>query len=130
MTNATPLQSGDAVPHFELPGVDGVVIRYLTIWQRRNLVLVRLRPADDDDDYINALRSRASAFDDQASTCVITRGSIEGLPAPGLLVADRWGEIVHVVTSPSVTGLPSVVRLLQWLEAIEYRCPECEGEAR
>ena len=130
MTNTKPLQSGDAVPHFELQNVDGAVVRYSAIWQRRNLVLVRLPATGADDQYIDELRARATAFDDHVSTCVITRGSIAGLPAPGLLVADRWGEIVHVVTSPSVTGLPSVDRLLQWLEAIEYRCPECEGEAR
>jgi peroxiredoxin len=130
LINATPLQIGDTVPHFELRSVDGVLIRYSTIWQHRNLVLVSLRANENDDHYINQLRARASAFDDHVSTCVVTREHIAGLAAPGLLVADRWGEIVHIVASPSVSELPAADRLLKWLEAIEYRCPECEGEAR
>jgi hypothetical protein len=30
----------------------------------------------------------------------------------------------------SVDGLPSAVSLLEWLEHVQQRCPECEGEAR
>lgn len=125
-----PLQAGDAVPHFVVRGFDGSIVHYSSIWQHRNLVLVTLPRADDADQYATRVTARRSAFDEQASTCVITRESIDGLPAPGVLVADRWGEIVHVVTSQHVTGLPLADQLLQWLEAIEYRCPECEGEAR
>ena len=125
-----PLQVGDAVPHFVVRGVDGSVVHYSSIWQHRNLVLVILPRTPAADPYADDLTARTSAFDEQASTCVITREHIPGLPAPGLLVADRWGEIVHVVTPLAVTELPSVAQLLQWLEAIEYRCPECEGEAR
>jgi peroxiredoxin len=124
------LQVGDTVPHFVVRGFDGSVVHYSNIWQHRNLVLVALPRSDDADQYRTDLTARASAFDEQQGTCVITREAIRGLPAPGLLVADRWGEIVHIVISPEITGLPSVDQLLQWLEAIEYRCPECEGESR
>lgn len=130
MINASRLQTGDAVPHFELSSVDGVLVRYSTIWQHRNLVLVSLRANENDDHYVNELRARASAFDDHVSTCVVTREHVPGLVAPALLVADRWGEIVHIVTAPSASELPAADQLLTWLEAIEYRCPECEGEAR
>ena len=125
------LQVGDAVPHFVARSVDDSVVTYSSsIWQHRNLVLVTLLPTQTDDRYVKDLIGQTSAFDEQESTCVVTRGEIAGLPAPGLLVADRWGEIVHIVTPAAVTELPSVDQLLQWLEAIEYRCPECEGEAR
>jgi hypothetical protein len=124
------LQVGDAVPHFVVRGYDGSVVHYSSIWQHRNLVLVTLPGTDDADRYVTALTARAPAFDEQESTCVLTQEPIRGLPAPGLLVADRWGEIVHIVTAQTVAGLPSLDQLLQWLEAIEYRCPECEGEAR
>lgn len=93
-------------------------------------MLVTLERTPAADRYVNELIARTPAFDGQQSTCVVTAEHIPGLPAPGLLVADRWGEIVHVVTPNAVTELPSAARLLHWLEAIEYRCPECEGEAR
>jgi len=126
----TPLQIGDAVPHFVTHSVGGSVVDYSSIWQRRNLVLVTLLPTPAGDPYVTDLTGRTSAFDEQECTCVVTTEPIVGLPAPGLLVADRWGEIVHLVTPHAVSELPSGDQLLQWLEAIEYRCPECEGEAR
>ena len=130
MTNPQSLLSGGSVPHFSVRSVDGAVVDYLTIWQHRNLVLVRLPPAGPVEPYVSHLKAHQSAFTEQEAVVVITRDDVAGLPAPGLLVADRWGEIVHVVTPHAVTELPSAEQLLQWLEAIEYRCPECEGEAR
>jgi hypothetical protein len=121
---------GDAVPHFVVSGYDGSVVQYSSIWQHRNLVLITLPRTHDADRYVKALTARTSAFDAQETTCVSTHEPIRGLPAPGLLVADRWGEIVHIITAPTVAGLPSPHQLQQWLQAIEYRCPECEGEAR
>jgi hypothetical protein len=130
MADVNPLQAGGAVPHFVVRRLDGSVVDYRSIWQHRNLVLVTLPRTPADDRYATEMAERKSAFDEQESTCVITREDIPGLPAPALLVADRWGEIVHVVMPQAATGLPSADLLLQWLEAIEYRCPECEGEAR
>lgn len=79
---------------------------------------------------MDELARRTASFNEHESTVVITQDRIRGLEAPGLLVADRWGEIVHIVTPKAVTDLPSVPTLLQWVEAIEHRCPECEGEAK
>lgn len=124
------MQPGDAVPHFELHDVSGRPVRYADTWQHRNLVLVRVPAEDAAGPYVNDLRARAAAFDEHVSACVITSEGVKGLAAPGVLVADRWGEIVHVVTPSSVRDLPPADLLLQWLEAIEHRCPECEGEAR
>jgi hypothetical protein len=42
-----------------------------------------------------------------------------------VLIADRWGE-VQVVHA----GAPDVDDILAWLEYVQQRCPECEGEAR
>jgi hypothetical protein len=50
---------------------------------------------------------------------------VTGVPRPGALVADRWGEVVHVED-----GWPTVSSLLEWLDYVAHRCPECEGEAR
>jgi hypothetical protein len=45
-------------------------------------------------------------------------------------VADRWGEIAYVAAAPHVTELPTASELIEWLDYVERRCPECEGEAR
>jgi hypothetical protein len=47
------LQRGDLLPHFAVTTLDGGVMTYSTIWQRKNLVLVILPGAALD------LRSRA-----------------------------------------------------------------------
>jgi hypothetical protein len=130
MTSITALRNGDAVPHFVVRAGEGRVVEYSAIWQRRNLVLVAVPSSARADPYVATLQSRAAAFDEHESSVVVTEDRIPGLPAPGLLVADRWGEIVHLVTPQAVSDLPPAATLLRWLEAIEHRCPECEGEAK
>ena len=130
MKQTNGLQIGGAVPHFVVRGHDGSVIGYSTIWQRRNLVLVAITSAKDSEQYVSELLRRTPAFSEHETTVVVTPGRISGLATPGLVVADRWGEIVHIVTPKAVTDLPPPTTLLQWVEAIEYRCPECEGEAK
>ncbi len=80
----------------------------------------------DEDAYASALRAHGSEFVDHATTSIVTRDAIDGLPAPGALVSDRWGEIVHA----SSDALPAVSDLVAWVEFIERRCPECDGEAK
>ncbi len=126
------LQRGDLVPHFDVMRVDGASIRYSTIWQHRNLVLITL-PAEDSaasGQYVSQLTARLPEFDERATTCVITRSKVEGLPAPGVVVADRWGEIVHVAAEPKIERFPAPDELLDWVDYIQRQCPECEGEAR
>ena len=40
------LQAGDLVPHFTVKTLHGDEFSYLTIWQRRNLVLIALPVTD------------------------------------------------------------------------------------
>ena len=126
------LQRGDAVPHFESVGHTGEPARYATIWQRSNLVLVALHGAGSESrrDYIAGLMARRPEFDSHNTVLVILPGSAPGLPPLGALVADKWGEIVHIATAADATGLPSPDDLLEWVEYVQTRCPECEGEAR
>jgi hypothetical protein len=123
------LQRGDQVPHFDVNTLAGDVFSYSTIWQRKNLVLVSL-DADIEDDYPSTLTARARDFEERHAACVLTRDRVPGLPAPGAVVADRWGEIVHVFAAASGGELPPASELLDWLEHVEQRCPECEGEAK
>jgi hypothetical protein len=60
----------------------------------------------------------------------MTREAVAGVPTPGLLIADRWGEIYFVGTAPRACELPGPLEILEWLRYIEYECPECQGEVK
>lgn len=125
------LQRGDSVPHFKVKTVFGDVFDYSTICQRKNLLLVRLLHAPDDNGaYVSDLRARAAELRALETESVITRDDVSGLPAPGLLIADRCGEIVHLTSASASAQSPTPEELLGWLEYVQNRCPECEGEAR
>lgn len=126
------LQPGDPIPHFEVTALHGDAIRYSTIWQRRNLVLITL-PAAASESSANAiaeLAARVPELSAHDTACVVTRDTVPGMPVPGLLVADRWGEVVHVANHSSAADLPGLDEVLVWVEHVRNRCPECEGEAR
>ena len=125
------LRRGDQVPHFEVTTVGGELFRYASIWQHQNLVLVAL-PGDAPAGGSDALEqaARGDVFQQRESVCVITRDRVPGLQAPAALVADRWGEIVSVMETSRADELPSSSDLLDWLDYLDRRCPECEGEAR
>jgi hypothetical protein len=126
------LQPGDSVPHVELTTVEGQIFSYATIWQRKNLVLLCFpdEGSQSSSTYISALAVLKSEFAAHDAECVVTRDPLAGIASPGLIVADRWGEIVHVVQTTHVDGLPSPQDLLEWVDYLEKRCPECEGEAK
>ena len=126
------VQRGDSVPHFEINTVGGELFSYSTIWQRRNLVLVALPAAESESpgSYISLLLARQPEFSAKDAECVMTRDRVPGIPSPAVVVADRWGEIVHVATTLHVDNLTSPEELLDWLDYLDNRCPECEGEAK
>ena len=122
------LQPGEQVPHFEVTAVDGQRFSYEMAWQRRHLVLVILPP--ESDGFEAGVMRRASEFAALDTACVLTREHVEGVPVPGVLIADRWGEIAHISAATQISNLPSADDLLAWAEHLQQRCPECEGEAR
>jgi hypothetical protein len=125
------LQRGDIVPHFEVQTTSGDRFSYSSIWQRKILVLISLSPtADIDEDYVRELKRHDAEFIERDSICVVTRDGVSGLPAQGALIADQWGEIVHVVTANDVDDMPTARELLEWVDYVASRCPECEGEAK
>ena len=128
--DARTVQRGDAIPHFEVRTAAGQVFRYADIWQRRHLVLVMLPVRSEDERYISELSSREAEFRDRDTALVITRESVDRLPQPSALVADRWGEIAHVANGADVSELPTASELLDWVDYVAQRCPECEGEAK
>jgi hypothetical protein len=126
------IQAREQLPHFQVTTIDGRVIAYDTIWQRRNLVLLLL-PAPSGDTagaYVSLLAERRAEIDALAAECVITADTVPGVRAPAVVIADRWGEVQFAEAAATVAGLPAVDELLDWLAYVQHRCPECEGEAR
>jgi hypothetical protein len=126
------LKTGDLLPHFNVTTLDGERFAYSDIWQRKNLLLVSLSYADSagNAEYVSQLTSQMSALTGDDIVCVVTRDNISGLPTPGVVVADRWGEIHHVAHAARIEDLTSPAGLVEWSRFIQHQCPECEGEAK
>jgi peroxiredoxin len=126
------LQTGDLVPHFTVTTFSGLSFNYSDIWQRKNLVLVLLSHAESaaSTKFVDQLTARISELTGDDSACVITRDCVSGVPSPGVLVADRWGKIHHVVDGKTVDDLPGPEDVIEWLRFVQHQCPECEGESR
>ena len=126
------LQPRESVPHFDVTTIDGVQVAYSTIWQRRNLLLISLHtggPALLRPPLLGELEGCQEQLRALATATVITDSAVEGVPAPAVVIADRWGEI-YVVRRCHDTGLPDAAEILDWLAYIQQECPECEGERR
>lgn len=125
------LERGDRVPHFDVHDLSGQPIRYATIWQAKRLVLIALRPerSADEDAYLTRLGTLASSLDPQTAL-VITRDPVQGVDAPGVVIADEWGEIFYARSASDFDGLPDAQDLVDWVRFVRFKCPECEGEAR
>jgi hypothetical protein len=128
-TKHRTVNPGDLVPHFDVLTASGRRFSYRDIWQRQHLLLVALT-GDADASYLEELTAREEEVRARGAALVATNEAIPGVPAPAALVADRWGEIVYLAAAARVRELPSSAQLLEWLDYLEHRCPECEGEAR
>ena len=126
------LQRGELVPHFAVTRLDGSCASYGDIWQRKNLLLVLL-PAEESAEraeYVSQLEDRSQEVTAHETECVISAESVPDLPHPGVLIADRWGEIYFVGNGKRIADLPKIDEILEWLRFLEHQCPECEGETR
>ena len=125
------LQPYDLLPHFEVADLGGERVSYSSIWQRKNLVLVMLPDADPPSrNYADRLIAKVRGLNDDDTKWIVTEDRVAGVPCPSVVVADRWGEVAHVAHPTAVDGLPTPEELVEWVRYLEYRCPECEGEAR
>lgn len=119
------------VPHFTITDITGETVDYSRIWQHRQLVLVVLPRSASTDAADYAMRLREALADSSPHTAVvITNDDITGIAAPAVVIADRWGEIIHSVRTERVADLPGADELRDWIEHVRMRCPECEGEWR
>jgi peroxiredoxin len=119
------LEAGDQVPHVTVHALDGRRVSYAAMWQTQNLVLVALPSSHSiSERALGQLR----ALDTSDTRCVITTDPLPGIAPPAVLIADKWGEIVHIVQAAN--ELPTAEDLAEWIDYVRQRCPECEGEAR
>lgn len=117
------------VPHFEVTTLDGQPVRYQDIWQRRNLVLIIIEPHERNAAarYASQLNARRDDFEQAETTVVVTDDAVPGVAAPRVVIADRWGEILHIDSPPAgdPSQWPSVEELLSWVRFARIQCPEC-----
>lgn len=123
------LQKGDHVPHFEVTQIDGTPAAYAPIWQHRNLLLLSVpeSPPAAVAGTVADLRRHAAELESLDTAWVVTRDRVAGVATPGIVIADRWGEIFGVADASSWMAAPDI---LEWLRFLQYKCPECEGEAK
>ena len=121
----------DLMPMFTAATADGTVVRYEDIWQRRNLLLVSL-PGDDPTSsaYAASLGVLESSLAAYEAVLLVVATQIEGIPSPGVVVADRWGEVYHLQQADRASALPRPEELIDWLRFVRSECPECQGETR
>jgi hypothetical protein len=126
------LRRGDSVPHFEVQNVEGESFKYSAIWQHKNLLLVAIPILDSKSTsaYIADVTARVRECGNVDIECVITQDRVPGISAPAVVIADRWGEIIFAVQTSDVADLPPAQELIEWLNHMRNRCPECEGETR
>jgi hypothetical protein len=118
------LQRGQAVPFFEVATVEGTRTSYRDVWQRRMLLLVSLHsPGGEALEFAVRLRGRVGGD----AEIVVTADEVPGVLRPGVLVADRWGEIFFV--APIDPAAIDVDDLADWVRFVQIQCPECQGEA-
>ena len=126
------LQPRELMPLFKVTQtMDGESVDYRTIWQRKNLVLVSA-PLEDPgrEAYVASLAPRSDDLRAHDTALVITADAIAGVPSPGIVIADRWGEIYYVTGKPSAADLPGPDDLVEWLRYVQVQCPECHSETR
>ena len=123
------LRPGDQVPHFDVRGEDGTRISYGSIWQRKHLVLAVL-PAGAGARYASELTHTMQSDGGGDVAVIVTSEDVDGVARPGVLVADRWGEVMFSAAGDRVSALPAPGEIAEWVRYVRMKCPECEGESR
>ena len=127
-----PLGPRDLIPTFTaMNAVDGALVHYQSVWQRKNLVLVTV-PSDDPTapSYMESIIASKPSLASHDTALIVTTNQIAAVPSPGVLVADRWGEIYYIKGASRAADLPGPDELVEWVRYIQNECPECQGETR
>jgi hypothetical protein len=124
------LHPGDHVPHVSIRTIDGATINYADLWQHKNLIFVSIPAEPAFTEYAARLERAVCPALPADSALVISHGALPDLPAPAVLVADKWGEIHYAHVAATIAEMPDAEALLDWLTYVRVQCPECQGEAR
>jgi hypothetical protein len=126
------IRASDLMPMFTATNLaDTTRVDYQDVWQRKNLVLATL--AEDDPTataYAASLSVLTASLDSLDAALIVTTTRIAGIPTPGVVVADRWGEVYYVKSASRASELPGPDELMEWVQYVRNECPECQGEAR
>jgi hypothetical protein len=126
---SSELNERHQLPHFDVRELNGRRVRYDELWQCRNLVLVLIDSTRREEATRSAsvLSAHRDEFDDTEAAVVVTADSVQGLRAPCVVIADRWGEIMHIERPDpgNVWPFTNVDELLQWVRFARIQCPEC-----
>lgn len=122
------LRRGDLITHFDGTDVDGRGVPYDQLCQHRNVVLFVLSKylAAAASTYLRALEVRLSELKPPDTSLVISDHALADLPQPSIAISDRLGEIVHIEQlAAEPERWPPIDEILEWVEFIRVRCPEC-----
>jgi hypothetical protein len=122
------LQRGMQVPFFDVMTTDGRRVEYRSLWQSRNLLLVTV-PPHGGSECTAGLRARMTELMAHDTEVVMTEADVAGLPPPGVLIADRWGDIYFVGRFAAGEPCFDTDAIIEWLRHVQMQCPECQGEA-
>ncbi len=112
----------DKVAHFLVRARDGATVDYRTIWQNAQLLLVCLDDSPASERFMAIADELAGRGDELAaieSRLVVTADLVPGAPRPGVLIADRWGEIYTTLDASADTSADD---LIDWLRVVQRKC--------
>jgi hypothetical protein len=122
------LRPGNLVSNFDGVTHDGREVPYEELWQRRNFVLFVV-PAElgaTASSYFSALERRLADLKPADTSLVLSHQPINGVGMNGLVIADRWSEVVHAADLASdPASWPSIDDIVEWVEFIRSKCEEC-----
>jgi hypothetical protein len=80
----------------------------------------------DNAEHAEKLSARHHDLTAAGAALVIASEPVAGVPAPSVVIADSWGEIVHVVRAEVFAAAkPNPGELLEWVSFVRMQCPEC-----
>jgi hypothetical protein len=122
------LHAGDLITHFESTTLDGRGVPYDQLWQHRNVVLFVLSSdlIAAASPYLSALEGRLAELKPADTSLVVSANVVADLPQRSVAISDRWGEVVYVEQlTADQKQWPGLDDILEWVEFIRIKCPEC-----
>ncbi len=77
-----------------------------------------------------SLHIRQPELTSEDTHLIVTASRIEGIPAPAVVIANRWGEVYYVKSANSAAELPGPNELMEWVQYVRNECPECQGKTQ